>query len=207
MKNRQNSKVLFANKNEFLGGLTMRKNYGAENWLYPQPVLIIGTYDENGNANAMNAAWGGVYDYKKVILCLSEGHKTTKNIKAKGAFTLSMADAAHVVACDYVGIESGNKVSNKLEKAGFTATKSEFVDAPIINELPLTLECRFIGETQDGNLIGEVVNTSVDESILDENGKVDVDLLKPITFDPVHHAYHVLGEKVGQAFSDGAALK
>ncbi len=185
----------------------MRKNFGSQTWMYPLPVLIVGSYDENGKANAMNAAWGGIYDYNQVVLCLSEGHKTTKNIKAKGAFTVAIADAAHMTACDYVGLESGNKVANKLEKAGFTTTKSEYVDAPIINELPMVLECRLIGQTPEGNLIGEIVNVSADESVLDTEGKIDPALLKPISFDPVYNAYRVLGEKIGNAFSDGAALK
>ncbi len=185
----------------------MRKNFGAKTWMYPLPVLIVAAYDETGKANAMNAAWGGIYDYNKVILCLSEGHKTTKNIKAKGAFTVAFADTDHMVACDYVGVESGNKVADKMEKAGFTTIKSEFVDAPIINELPMALECKLIGETADGNLIGEIVNVNADESILDAEGMVDPMLLRPIAFDPVRNGYHVLGERVGNAFSDGMKLK
>ena len=185
----------------------MRKNFGPKTWMYPMPVLIVGSYDESGNANAMNAAWGGIYDTNRIILCLSEGHKTTKNIKARGAFTVAFADAQHMAACDYVGLESGNDINNKIEKAGFTTTKSEFVDAPIINELPMALECRLIGKTQDGNLIGEIVNVSADESVLDAQGSIDPALLRPISFDPVHNAYRVLGEKVGNAFQDGAALK
>ncbi len=185
----------------------MRKNFGPKTWMYPLPVLIVGTYDENGNPNAMNAAWGGIYDTNQVMLCLSEGHKTYKNINAKGAFTVSMATADHVVACDYVGIESGNKLENKFEKAGFTATKSEFVDAPIINELPMTIECKLQGETTEGILIGQIVNISADESILDAEGKISPELLKPITYDSVHHVYRTLGEIVGNAFQDGNALK
>ncbi len=185
----------------------MRKNFGAKDWLYPLPVLIVGSYDENGKANAMNAAWGGIYDDKKVILCLSQGHKTTKNIKKTGAFTVSFATAETVVACDYVGIASGNKEENKMEKAGFTVTKSEFVDAPIINELPMALECKLVGETADGNLIGEIININAEESVLDEEGLVDIKKLRPITFDPVHNTYVELGETVGKAFSDGMALK
>ncbi len=185
----------------------MRKNFGPKTWMYPLPVLIVGTYDENGNPNAMNAAWGGIYDTDQIMLCLSEGHKTYKNIKAKGAFTVSMATADHVVACDYVGMESGNKVENKFTKAGFTAAKSEFVDAPIINELPMTIECKLLGETPEGILIGQIVNISADESILDTDGKISPELLKPITYDSVHHTYRTLGEVVGHAFQDGAALK
>ncbi len=181
----------------------MRKNFGANTWMYPLPVLIVGTYDENGNANAMNAAWGGIYDVNKVILCLSEDHKTTQNIKAKGAFTISFADASHTVEADYIGIVSANKVPNKLEKAGFHTTKSEYVDAPIIDELPMTLECKLIKINEDGNIIGEIVNVNVDESVISENGKIDISKLRPITYDPINNNYIVLGEKVGNAFSDG----
>lgn len=184
----------------------MRKNFGPKTWMYPLPVLIIGTYDESGKLNAMNAAWGGIYDTDQVMLCLSHGHKTYKNIQAKGAFTVSMGTADQVVACDYVGIESGNKVENKFEKAGFTATKSEFVDAPIINELPMTLECKLVGETPEGIIIGQIVNISADESVLTD-GKIDPALLKPITFDPVNNSYRVLGEEVAKAFSAGSKLK
>lgn len=171
------------------------------------PQLIVGSYDENGKADAMNAAWGGIYDTNQVILCLSENHKTTKNIKAKGAFTVSFADAAHVAACDYVGMASANDTPDKMEKAGFHTTKSEFVDAPVIQELPMTLECRLIKVGEDGHIIGEVVNVSAEESILDENGVIDASKLQAISFDPVRNAYLKLGEKVGNAFSDGAALK
>lgn len=184
----------------------MRKNFGAKPWMYPLPVLMIGTYNEDGSANAMNAAWGGIYEIDQVMLCLSEGHKTTSNIKNKKAFTISIADVAHVKEADYVGMVSANKVPNKLEKAGFHTTKSEFVDAPLIDELPLTLECRLIKVNEDGNIIGQIVNVSADERILGEDGLIDTDKLQAITFDPIHNAYLKLGEKVGNAFSDGAAL-
>lgn len=122
----------------------MRKNFGVKSWFYTLPVLIIGTYNEDGTANAMNAAWGGLYDSDKVILCLSAGHKTTANIQAKGAFTVSFADADHVISADYVGIVSANSEPKKLEKAGFHATKSNFVNAPLIDELPVTMECKLL---------------------------------------------------------------
>ncbi len=184
----------------------MRKNFGPKSWLYPMPVLIVGTYDENGIPNAMNAAWGGIYDTDQVMLCLDSGHKTYKNIQAKSAFTVSMGIADQAVACDYVGIVSGNKVENKFQKAGFTATKSAFVDAPIINELPMALECKLVGETPEGIVIGQIVNISAEESVLTD-GKIDPVLLKPITFDPVNNSYRVLGEEVAKAFSAGSALK
>ena len=186
----------------------MRKNFGAKPYTYPQPVLIIAAYDENGTPDAMNAAWGGISDDTQISMCLSAGHKTVKNIQARKAFTVSMADAAHVVACDYVGIVSGNKVPDKFEKAGFHATKSEFVDAPLIDELPMTLECTLVSyDPETCRLVGEIVNVSADERILDENGKIDPAKLEPITFDPVNNAYLKLGEKVGNAFKDGRQLK
>ena len=185
----------------------MRKDFGANPWFYPLPVLIIGTYDENGDPDAMNAAWGGLYDTNLVELCLSADHKTTKNIKVKQAFTVSFGDADHVAACDYVGIVSGNNTPDKMEKAGLTAEKSKFVDAPTFAELPLTLECKYVRTTEEGNVIGEIVNINADEKILDENGSIDITKLRPISYEPVHNGYYVIGEKVGTAFSDGKKLK
>lgn len=186
----------------------MRKNFGAKPYTYPQPVLIIASYDENGTPDAMNAAWGGISDDTQISMCLSAGHKTVKNILKRKAFTVSMADAAHVAACDYVGIVSANNVPDKLEKAGFHTTRSEFVDAPLIDELPMTLECRLVSYDEEScRMVGEIVNVSAEESVLDENGKIDPEKLQPITFDPVNNAYLKLGEKVGNAFRDGLALK
>lgn len=186
----------------------MRKNFGAKPYTYPQPVLIIASYDENGTPDAMNAAWGGISDDTQISMCLSAGHKTVKNILKRKAFTVSMADAARVAACDYVGIVSANDVPDKLEKAGFHTTRSEFVDAPLIDELPMTLECRLVSYDEEScRMVGEIVNVSAEESVLDENGKIDPGKLQPITFDPVNNAYLKLGEKVGNAFRDGLALK
>ena len=181
-----------------------RTNFGAKPLMYPQPVLIIGTYDENGVPNAMNAAWGITTDFKEISISLSE-HKTTDHLAKRGAFTVSMATEDQVVACDYVGIESGRKVPDKFEKAGFHATKSEFVDAPLIDELPLALECKVKSFT-DGILVGEIVNVSADDSVITD-GKVDMKKLRPIAFDPFNNAYVGIGEKVGNAFSYGAKLK
>ncbi|MCI9046622.1 MAG: flavin reductase family protein [Hungatella sp.] len=186
----------------------MRKNFGAKPWTYPQPVFIIATYGEDGTPDAMNAAWGGISDDTQISMCLSPGHKTVANILARGAFTVSMADAAHVTECDYVGIESANKAPDKVEKAGFHTEKAEFVDAPVIVELPMAVECRLISYDKEScRLVGEIVNVSADEKILDENGKIDPAKLDPIVFDPVNHAYLKLGEKVGDAFKDGMKLK
>ena len=185
----------------------MRKNFGPKCWLYPMPVFIVGSYDENGNPNAMNAAWGGMYDTNQVIVCLAEEHKTTENIKKSGAFTLSFATAETVAACDYVGIVSANDVPDKFSRAGFHATKSKHVNAPLIDELPMTVECKLLKFNEDGICIGEIVNISADEAVLDENGKVDAKKLDPIIYDSCSHAYWSFGEKVGQAFCDGKKIK
>ena len=141
-------------------------------------------------------------------MCISASHKTTANILARKAFTVSMATAEQVVACDYVGIESGKRVPDKLEKTGWHLTRSEFVDAPLVEELPMAVECRLVSyDPESCRLVGEIVNVSADESILDADGKIDPDKLQPITFDPIHNVYRTLGQAVGHAFQDGAKLK
>ena len=186
----------------------MRKNIGAKAILYPMPVLIIGTYDENGKPNAMNAAWGGISEETQISICVDDGHKTAKNVVKTGAFTVSIADAENVVACDYVGIVSGNKEPNKIEKAGWHTTKSEFVNAPLFDELPMALECKLISYDEETcRLVGEIVNVCADERILDENGKIDLNKFSPITYDPMHHTYRRIGDVVGKAFSDGGKVK
>ena len=156
----------------------------------------------------MNAAWGSIADTNRIAIYLSAEHKTTKNILARKAFTVSMADAAHVVEADYVGIVSANNVPDKLDKAGLHTTKSSFVDAPLIDELPMALECKLVSFDEESELvIGEIVNVCAEESILNDKGNVDPAKLNPITYDPVNHAYLILGEKVGNAFSDGKKLK
>ena len=186
----------------------MRKNFGAKPWTYPQPVFIIGTYNEDGTPNAMNAAWGGISEEAELTMCISAEHKTTANILARKAFTVSMADAAHVVECDYVGIASGNEEPNKMEKAGFHTTKSEFVDAPLIDELAVAVECKLISYDEEScRLVGEIVNVCADQSVLDEKGNVDPAKVRPIAFDPFNNTYLVLGEVVGQAFADGTKIQ
>ena len=186
----------------------MRKNFGVQPAVYPMPVFIIATYGEDGTPDAMNAAWGGISEANEISICISADHKTTENTLKRKACTVSMADADHVVACDYVGIVSGNDVPDKFAKAGFHALKSEFVDAPLIEELPMAVECNLISyDAENCRLVGEIVNVSADERILNEEGKVDPVKLRPITFDPMNNAYLVLGEKVGNAFADGAALE
>lgn len=181
----------------------MRKNFGAKPILYPQPVFIIGTYNADGTPNAMNAAWGGISEENEISICVSDDHKTTENLLTRKAFTVSMATEDTIAECDYVGIASGNKVPDKLARCGFHTTKSAFVDAPLIDELPMAVECRLISYDQEScRLVGEVVNVCADESVLTD-GKIDPAKLRPIIFDGVHHSYHALGAKVGKAFSDG----
>lgn len=186
----------------------MRKNFGAKAMLYPMPLLIIGSYDEDGTPNAMNAAWGGISEETQISICIDGGHKTAKNAVKTRAFTVSIADAENVVACDYIGIVSGNQEPNKIEKAGWHTVKSEFVDAPLFDELPMALECKLISYDEDScRLVGEIINVCADERILSEDGKIDLTKFSPITYDPVHHTYRKLGDVVSKAFSDGLKLK
>ncbi|MBP5502904.1 MAG: flavin reductase family protein [Bacteroidales bacterium] len=184
----------------------MRKDFGAKALLFPMPVLIIGTYNADGTPNAMNAAWGGISDDTQISICLSPTHKTVENLKLKKAFTVSVADAKHLAECDYVGIASGNNVPDKFAKAGFTAVKSDKVDAPLIAELPFALECEVVSyDDKTCRLVGEIVNVCADESVLTD-GKIDIAKLQPLIYNPSAHTYHVVGNKVGNAFSDGKKL-
>ncbi len=186
----------------------MRKNLKAKSYIYPLPVLIVGTYDENGVPDAMNAAWGTVCDTAQVSLYLSYTHKTVKNLLKNKAFTVAIADSKNVLPADYVGVVSANNIPDKIKNTGWHIVKSEFVNAPVIEELPLVLECKLVSYDEESeNCIGEVVNVSVDERILDENGKIDLTKFEPICYDCDSHGYYKLGEKVGKAFSDGLKLK
>lgn len=181
----------------------MRKNFGAKPILYPMPVLMIATYDENGEPNAMNAAWGGISEADEISICVSEDHKTTRNLISSGYFTVSMATEDHVCECDYLGIASGNKVGNKLDVCGLHTEKSEHVNAPLICELPMALECRVKSyDPETCRLVGEIVNVCADESVLTD-GKIDISKLRPITYDSSTHGYYAIGGRVGSAFSDG----
>ena len=185
----------------------MKKELGVKPYLFPMPVLIVGTYAEDGTPDAMNAAYGSLSDSDQVSLYLSAGHKTVANIKHSKAFTVAIADEKHVVPCDYVGIVSANTDKAKMEKSGFTLTKSKNVNAPVIEDLPLTVECvlDYIDE-KSGAVYGKIVNVIADESVL-TNGEVDMSKLNPISYDPASNGYFVIGKKVGTAFHDGKALK
>ena len=185
----------------------MRKDFGAKPMLYPMPVLIIGSYNEDGTPDAMNAAWGGISEENEISICVSASHKTPKNIVARGAFTVSVADAPNLVAADYVGIVSANSEPDKIKKCGWTSVKSERVDAPVFEQLPFTLECKLISYDEEScRLVGEIVNVSADERILTD-GKIDLTKFRPITYDPANRDYIALGERVGKAFGSGFAIK
>ncbi|MCD8120463.1 MAG: flavin reductase family protein [Lachnospiraceae bacterium] len=187
----------------------MRKPIRVTEAIFPMPVLMITTYNEDGSVDVMNAAWGTMLSRDHVVLNLTETHKTVKNIRARKAFTVSIADAAHVVEADYFGVVSGNDTPDKFEKSGLTAVKSEVVDAPVITEFPLCMECEFI-EYQDGKygcgVIGKIVRTTADESVLDGD-RVSIPLVNAIAFDPYTHGYYKVAERVGNAFKDGLQMK
>ena len=185
----------------------MRKNFGVKTWTYPQPVLMIATYNEDGTPDIMNAAWGGISDSDEISIAVSGTHKTAENLRRRGAFTVSFATAGQVAACDYVGLVSGNKVPDKFARAGFHVVKSEFVDAPLVEELPMALECKVRSYDPETDILkGEIVNVCADESILTD-GKIDPAKLRPIVYDPANHDYLEIGAKVVNAFSDGNRLK
>lgn len=187
----------------------MRTKLKITEGIFPMPVLMIATYNEDGSVNVMNAAWGTMQERDTVALNLTKSHKTVQNIQARGAFTVSIADAAHMVEADYFGVESGNRVPDKFSRSGLTASKAETVDAPVIHEFPLCLECEFI-EYQDGEygcgVIGRVVNVTADERVM-VDGRVDMSLVNAIAFDPYTHGYYKVAERVGEAFKDGLKLK
>ena len=187
----------------------MRTKLNITEGISPMPALMIGTYSEDGSVNVMNAALGTMQERDIVALNLTETHKTVQNIKAQGAFTVSIADAAHMVEADYFGAESGNRVTDKFARSGLTASKAETVDAPVINEFPICLECQFI-EYQDGEygcgVIGKMVNVTADERVM-MNGRIDMARVQAIAFDPYTHGYYKVTERVGEAFKDGLKLK
>lgn len=187
----------------------MKKDLGVKPYLFPMPVLMISTYGDNDVVDVMNMAWGGICAENMVSLNISEGHKTAENIKKRGAFTLSIADILHIEAADFFGIATGNKMEDKFERTGLTAIKSQKVDAPIVDEFPLTLECKVVEakkEVYGFHVIGEIVGVLAEDTVLDESGKVNPVKLNAFVFDQFQNGYYAIGEKVGQAWSSGTAL-
>lgn len=187
----------------------MKKDLGVKPFLFPMPVLMISTYGDDGKVDVMNMAWGGICAQNMVSLNIGEEHKTSENIKKRGAFTLSIADIPHIEAADFFGIASGNKMDDKFERSGMTAVKSEKVDAPIVEEFPITLECKVVeakNEVYGFHVIGEIVGVLADEAVLDEKGQVDPTKLNAFVFDQFQNGYYAIGEKVGQAWSSGVPM-
>ena len=187
----------------------MKKNIKTTEAIFPMPVLMIATYNEDGTVDVMNAAWGMMLERDYVVLNLTETHKTVQNIKNRKGFTVSIADAKHVVEADYFGVVSANNTPNKFEKSGLSVTKSKIVDAPIVNEFPICLECEFV-EYQNNQfgcgVVGKVLNVSAEENIMSGN-QIDIAKLEAIAFDPYTHGYYKVTERVGNAFKDGLKLK
>ena len=191
---------------KLFGGICHEKNLGVKPYTFPMPVLMIATYGENDKVDVMNMAWGGVCASNMVALNIDEDHKTTQNIKERMAFTLSVADIDHLEESDFFGIASGNKMEDKFERTGMHAVRSDKVDAPVIEEYPLTLECRVVAleNTVYGfRVLGEIVNVLADEKVLDEKGRVDPTRLNAFIFDQCQSGYYKVGEKVGQAWKSG----
>ncbi len=187
----------------------MKINLGVKPYLFPMPVLMIATYDDDGQVNVMNMVWGGICDDNKVALNISDTHKTAANLRARRAFTISVADIDHLEAADYFGMVSGNKVPDKFELSGLHAVPSERVEAPVVVEFPLTIECRVVDmKTTDGTMraVGEIVNVMVEDTALDERGRVDPLKLNAFLFDAFQSGYYAIGEKVGQAWKSGAEM-
>lgn len=186
------------------------KSFGQKSWMLPQPVLIIGTYNTDGTPNAMNAAWGGQWDAKEIIISMG-AHATTENLNHCGDFTIAFATQETLIASDFVGIVSAKNDPEKTRKTGWTSTKAEHVNAPVFTDFPMTLECRIlrkIDESEEGYyIVAEIINILVNEDYLAEDGKPDVEKMQLITYDPIHHGYIRLGERVGNAFADGKKLK
>ena len=187
----------------------MKKDLGVKHYLFPMPVLMIATYGDDGAVDVMNMAWGGICGHDMVSLNIDDDHKTSENIRKRHAFTLSVADIPHIEAADFFGIASGNKMPDKFERSGLTAEKSQKVDAPIVREFPLTLECEVVEDKMEvygHHVIGRIVGVLADTDVLDEKGYVDPTKLNAFVFDQFQSGYYAIGEKVGQAWSTGAPL-
>ncbi|MBQ8094481.1 MAG: flavin reductase family protein [Clostridia bacterium] len=187
----------------------MKKNLGVVQAVYPMPVLMVAAYDENGKVNVMNAAWGMICNSDRIALFIDEDHKTTQNLLKTKAFTVSIADREHMEAADFFGIATGNKMNDKFERTGYHAVRSEFVNAPVIDEFPVVMECELAEVAQTESfyaIVGRIVNTAAEEKVLSENGKVDPLKLNALIFDQFQHGYYVTGEQAGKAWNAGAAL-
>ena len=189
--------------------MKMKKSLGSFPGVYPMPVLMVAAYDENGKVNVMNAAWGMICAMDKIALFIDEDHKTTQNLLKTKAFTVSIADKEHMDVADFFGIATGNKMTDKFERTGYHAVKSDVVNAPVIDEFPYVMECELAEVINTENMyaiVGKIVDTKAEESILDEKDKVEVEKLQALIFDQFKHGYYVSGEKAGKAWNAGKDL-
>ena len=187
----------------------MAKNFGVQPYLFPMPTYMIGTYNEDETVDVMMMAWGGICAENMVALNLEADHKTVANIRARKAFTLSVPGADTLTESDFFGIATSNKMADKFECSGLHAVKSERVDAPIVTEYPLTLECEaaeFQEQPYGLRILGRIVNVIADDKILDEAGKIDAGKIQAFAFDQMRNGYYAIGEKIGQAWHSGAGL-
>ena len=185
----------------------MRKDLKIVPAIFPMPVVLIATYNEDGSVDVMNAAWCTAFDFTQVKLNISDTHKTTENILRDKVFTIALADAKHVAEADYVGMVSAKKVKDKFLKTGLKASKGKVVNAPVLDDFGVIMECELVECDKEYGVIGEIKRLAVDDKYLDENGKVDISKLEIISYDPFNHGYYVIGQKVGQAFSDFKKIK
>lgn len=184
----------------------MRKDLGVLQAVCPMPVLMVAAYDENGKVNVMNCAWGQISAMDKIMLFIDESHKTTKNLRQAKAFTVSLADRAHMKEADFFGIASGNDMEDKFERSGLHAVKSEKVNAPVITEFPVCMECELDEAASAGCIVGTIVNVNADEKVIDGSGKIDPAKVDALAFDQFQNGYYALGEKVGEAWAAGMEL-
>ena len=187
----------------------MRKDLGVVPAVYPMPVLMVAAYDENGVVNVMNAAWGMICGMDKIALFIDDDHKTTQNIRKVKAFSVSIADKDHMDVADFFGIATGNKMVNKFKNSGYHAVKSSKVNAPVIDEFPVCMECELAEIVETENMfavVGKIINVNADEKVLSDNGKVDPLKLNALIFDQFQSGYYVSTEKVGQAWNAGKEL-
>ena len=184
----------------------MKKKINTCPAIFPMPVILIATYNEDGSIDVMNAAWGTAYDTKQILLNISESHKTTENIRRNKAFTVTVATERFIAEADYVGIVSAKRVKDKFAKTGLKAHKSDLINAPILDDFPICMECTPAEYDGEYGVLGDILRLTVDEEFVDANGMVDLAKMRVIAYDPFNHGYYVVGEKVGQAFSDGKKL-
>ena len=187
----------------------MTKDFGAKPYLFPMPTYMIGTYNEDDSVDVMMMAWGGICAEDMVALNLEAEHKTVANLETRRAFTLAVPGTDTLRESDFLGIATSNKMKDKFQRTGLHAVKSGRVDAPVITEYPITLECEVVemqSQPYGLRVLGKIVNVIADEKVLDDAGKIDAGKLRAFAFDQMQNGYYGIGDKVGKAWNSGAYL-